>query len=49
VLDNPFEGRYKIRVGGRTTGFTAYKPNLIAFLHTEIDQSLEEHFAQTAF
>jgi uncharacterized protein len=43
VRDNPFEGRYEIRVGGRTAGFTAYKskPNLIAFLHTEIDPSLE--------
>jgi predicted GNAT family acetyltransferase len=43
VRDNPFEGRYEIRVGGRTAGFTAYKskPNLIAFLYTEIDPSLE--------
>jgi uncharacterized protein len=43
VRDNPFEGRYEIRVGGRTAGFNAYKskPNLIAFLHTEIDPSLE--------
>lgn len=43
VCDNPFEGRYEIRVGGRTTGFTTYKskPDLIAFLHTEVDPSLE--------
>ena len=43
VHDNPFEGRYEIRLDGRTAGFTAYKskPNLIAFLHTEIDPSLE--------
>lgn len=43
VRDNPFEGRYEIRVGGRTAGFTTYKskPDLIAFLHTEIDPSLE--------
>jgi predicted GNAT family acetyltransferase len=43
VRDNPFEGRYEIRLDGRTAGFTAYesKPNLIAFLHTEIDPSLE--------
>jgi uncharacterized protein len=43
VHDNPFEKRYEIRVDGRTAGFTTYKskPNLIAFLHTEIDPSLE--------
>ena len=43
VHDNPFEGRYEIRVDGRTAGFTVYKskPKLIAFLHTEIDPSLE--------
>ena len=43
VHDNPFEGRYEIRVGGRTAGFTTYesKPDLIAFLHTEIDPSLK--------
>jgi predicted GNAT family acetyltransferase len=43
VHDNPFEGRYEIRLEGRTAGFTAYKfkPHLIAFLHTEIDPSLE--------
>ena len=43
VHDNPFEGRYEIRLDGRTAGFTVYKskPNLIAFLHTEIDPSLE--------
>ncbi len=43
VHDNPFEGRYEIRVGGRTAGFTTYKckPDLIAFVHTEIDPSLE--------
>jgi uncharacterized protein len=43
VHDNPFEGRYEIRLDGRTAGFTAYKskPNLIAFLHTEVDPSLE--------
>lgn len=43
VHDNPFEGRYEIRLDGRTSGFTAYKgkPNLIAFLHTEVDPSLE--------
>ena len=43
VRDNPFEGRYEIRLDGRTAGFTAYesKPNLIAFLHTEVDPSLE--------
>ena len=45
VRDNPFEGRYEIRLDGRTAGFIAYKskPNLIAFLHTEIDPSLEGH------
>jgi len=45
VHDNPFEGRYEIRVDGRTVGFTVYrsKPNLIVFLHTEIDPSLESH------
>ena len=43
VHDNPFEGRYEIRLDGRTAGFTTYKskPDLIAFLHTEIDPSLE--------
>ena len=43
VHDNPFEGRYEIRLDGRTAGFTTYKskPDLIAFLHTEIDSSLE--------
>lgn len=43
VHENPFEGRYEIRLDGRTAGFTAYKvkPNLIAFLHTEIDPLLE--------
>jgi uncharacterized protein len=43
VHDQPFEGRYEIRLDRRTAGFTAYKskPNLIAFLHTEIDPSLE--------
>ncbi len=43
VHDNPFEGRYEIRLDGHTAGFTTYKsrPNLIAFLHTEIDPSLE--------
>jgi predicted GNAT family acetyltransferase len=43
VHDNPFEGRYEIHLDGRTAGFTAYKskPDLIAFLHTEIDPSLE--------
>ena len=43
VRDNPFEGRYEIRLDGRTAGFTAYKskPKLIAFLHTEVDPSLE--------
>ena len=43
VHDNPFEGRYEIRLDGRTAGFTVYKskPNLIAFVHTEIDPSLE--------
>jgi uncharacterized protein len=43
VHDNPFEGRYEIRLDGRTAGFTVYKskPNLIAFLHTEIHPSLE--------
>jgi predicted GNAT family acetyltransferase len=45
VHNNPFEGRYEIRLDGRMAGFTAYKskPNLIAFLHTEIDPSLEGH------
>jgi predicted GNAT family acetyltransferase len=45
VHDNHFEGRYEIRLGGRTVGFSTYKrkPNLIAFLHTEIDPSLEGH------
>ena len=43
VHDNPLEGRYEISLDGRTAGFTTYKskPNLIAFLHTEIDPSLE--------
>lgn len=43
VHDNPFEGRYEIRLDGRTAGFTVYKskPNLIAFLHTEVDPSLK--------
>ena len=43
VHDNPFEERYEIRLDGRTAGFTVYKSklNLIAFLHTEIDPSLE--------
>ena len=43
VHENHFEGRYEIRLDGRTAGFTTYKskPNLIAFLHTEIDPSLE--------
>jgi uncharacterized protein len=43
VHDNPFEGRYEIRLDGRTAGFTVYKskPNLIAFVHTEVDPSLE--------
>jgi predicted GNAT family acetyltransferase len=43
VHDNAFEGRYEIHLDGRTVGFTTYKtkPNLIALLHTEIDQSLE--------
>jgi uncharacterized protein len=43
VHDNPFEERYEIRLDGRTAGFTLYKskPNLIAFLHTEVDPSLE--------
>ena len=43
VHDNPYKGRYEIRLDGRTAGFTAYKskPNLIAFLHTEVDPSLE--------
>ena len=45
VHNNPFEGRYEIRLDRRTAGFTAYKsrPNLIAFLHTEVDPSLEGH------
>jgi predicted GNAT family acetyltransferase len=45
VHDNPFEGRYEIRLDGRTAGFTTYKskPDLIAFLHTEVDPSLEGH------
>ena len=43
VHDNPFEGRYEIRVDGRTAGFSFYrsKPRLIAFTHTEIDPALE--------
>jgi len=45
VHDNPFEGRYEIRLDGRTAGYTVYKskPNLIAFFHTEIDPALEGH------
>ena len=41
--DNPFEGRYETCVDGRTADYTTYKskPDLIAFLHTEVDPSLE--------
>jgi predicted GNAT family acetyltransferase len=43
VHHNPFEGCYEIRLDGRMAGFTVYKskPKLIAFLHTDIDPSLE--------
>ncbi len=43
VRDNPELERFEIRVDGTLAGFTQYRrrPNLIAFVHTEIDPSFE--------
>lgn len=41
VSDNPDEERFEIRVAGKLAGHADYKrrPGLIAFIHTEIDES----------
>jgi uncharacterized protein len=43
VADAPDRDRYEISIDGETVGFTAYRarPGLIAFIHTEIDESFQ--------
>ena len=43
VVDAVERSRFEIRVGGEVAGFTEYRrrPQLIAFVHTEIDPSFE--------
>jgi predicted GNAT family acetyltransferase len=43
VRDNPELERFEVLVDGAPAGFTQYRqrPNLIAFVHTEIDPSFE--------
>ena len=43
IIDNPDQHRYEIRVDGELAGFVQYRrrPELIAFIHTEIDQRFE--------
>ena len=41
VADVPDRNRYEISIDGKRVGLTAYRarPSLIAFIHTEIDES----------
>ena len=43
VSDNPQRSRYEITEDGRVVGFVEYhlRGGLIAFVHTEIDESME--------
>lgn len=43
ITDNPDHHRYEIRVDGELAGFVQYRrrPDLIAFIHTEVDQRFE--------
>jgi uncharacterized protein len=42
VAEAPDRERYELSVDGQVMGFTAYRarPGLIAFVHTEVDESL---------
>ncbi|MFD3452704.1 GNAT family N-acetyltransferase [Streptomyces sp. NPDC058691] len=43
ITDSPETRRYEARVEGRLAGFSAYirTPEMIAFLHTEVDPEFE--------
>ena len=43
IFDAPDRNRYELSVDGQTVGFTEYhkRPGLIAFVHTEIDESVQ--------
>jgi len=43
ISDAPDRGRYELSVDGQVVGFTEYhtRPGLIAFVHTEIDESVQ--------
>ena len=43
IYDAPDRNRYELSVDGQTVGFTEYhkRPGLIAFVHTEIDESVK--------
>jgi len=43
VADAPDRDRYELSIDGEVVGFTAYRarPGLIAFIHTEVDGSLQ--------
>ena len=43
VADAPERDRYEVSLDGEVVGFSAYRarPGLIAFIHTEVDESLQ--------
>jgi predicted GNAT family acetyltransferase len=43
VADAPDRNRYELSIDGEVVGFTVYRarPGLIAFVHTEVDESLQ--------
>ena len=45
IADNADEQRYEVLVDGEIAGFAQYRlrPGLIAFTHTEVDDSFEGH------
>ncbi|MYS23931.1 GNAT family N-acetyltransferase [Streptomyces sp. SID4948] len=45
VADAPQEHRYEARINDRLAGFVAYvrSPQLIAFIHTEVEDAYEGH------
>ncbi len=45
VADAPDRERYELSLDGRVVGFSAYRirPGLIAFVHTQVDGSLQGH------
>lgn len=43
VVDNPAQGRFEARLGGRVAGFSTYRVvgDRVVFLHTEVDPEFE--------